>query len=92
MFVITPKDHFDRSYFTKRELRIMETLAREYNLANADEMVEATHLPTLPWHRVYEVEGRKWQQIPYDYSLSDANREVITALAAESREMLHNYQ
>jgi Protein of unknown function (DUF4065) len=92
MFNITPKAEFDQSYFTKRELRIMESLALEYDLATADEMVEATHLPTLPWHRRYKVEGRKWEIIPYEYGVPDDRRELVNMLATDAREMLHNYQ
>lgn len=91
MFSITPKAEFDPSYFTKRELRIMESLALEYDMANAEEMVEATHLPTLPWYRRYHVEGRKREVIPYEYGVPDDRQELVQMLATDAREVLHNY-
>src|SRR5205807_5695576 len=52
---IEAKSKFDPSHFSKRELRLMESLASEYCNALADDLVEATHIETLPWHQVFNV-------------------------------------
>ncbi|MCI0487601.1 MAG: SocA family protein [Blastocatellia bacterium] len=92
MFIIEPKAQFDPTVFTKRELRLLYDLSDRYALSNAEEMVEATHLPTLPWHKVYEEEGRKFSPIPYDYALDETEKESIKPLAIEHQEMLSNYE
>jgi uncharacterized phage-associated protein len=74
---------FDNSYFTRRELRIMNAIADEFRDATADEMVEATHDKNLPWHTVYETLGLHQEQIPYELAVDEDEREMISSLAAE---------
>ncbi|MCG8073714.1 MAG: Panacea domain-containing protein [Candidatus Thiodiazotropha taylori] len=92
MVVFTPKIDFDAKLFTRRELRLMESLAQEFNVAKADDMVEATHLENLPWHQVYEVEGRKQQLIPYDLAFRKAELDASSRTAREHREFTDNYK
>ena len=88
---INPVGGLDLNVFTKRELRIMEALAVEYENADADAMVEETHLETLPWHQVYEVEKRKQQLIPYEYAVRKDEAEFIQFIKKENDEFLSNY-
>ena len=80
---LTPRVEFDPSFFTERELSIMRDLAVTYDLAYSHEMIEATHVPTQPWHRVYEVEGRRQEKIPYEYALSEEEAELVEYLTSE---------
>jgi uncharacterized phage-associated protein len=88
---ISPIGELDLKVFSKRELKIMERLAQEYKSADADSMVEETHLETLPWHQVYNVEGKKQKRIPYEYAVRKDDIEFIKCLKKESDEVLSNY-
>lgn len=88
---LLPKVKFDPSHFTKRELHLLKDIATRYSMNTANEMVEQTHLKTQPWHRVWEVEGRRFEKIPYEYVLEDEEKEVIGSLAAERQEILNAY-
>ena len=92
MLSLRAKAPFDPSHFTKRELNLLKELADQYALSRADEMIEYTHAPTLPWHQVFEEEKRPQAQIPYAYALAAEEREAILGLALENEEMRHNYQ
>jgi uncharacterized phage-associated protein len=88
MLKVDALSEFDSKHFSKRELRIMQALAVQFKNAVADEMVEATHLENLPWHQVYEVEGRKQAQIPYSMSLLRQDEELMTEAIRDRDEML----
>jgi uncharacterized phage-associated protein len=89
---VEAKTKFDPAHFTKRELGLMERLANEYRTARADDLIEATHIDTLPWHQVFNVEGRKRKQIPYDYSLRKDEKEIMEFIKKENDEVLNNYK
>ena len=88
---IKPLSQFDRSFFSKRELRLMERIATQYQSQRAEEMIEATHAPGLPWYKRYEEEGCKQGEIPYSYILSEEDRDLMKELATERSEMIENY-
>jgi uncharacterized phage-associated protein len=88
---IKPQVPFDPSYFTRRELRIMKELSKEYRDTLAEDMVQETHLENTPWHQVYEVEGRAYDLIPYDLAIKKAEAEVMRDIIKEHEEMLENY-
>jgi len=69
LMLIIPKAKFDNSHFSKRELSLLNHLAVEFKHHTADQMIEATHVPTLPWFRVYVVEGKHRGHIPYEYGV-----------------------
>jgi uncharacterized phage-associated protein len=83
MMKAVPLAAFDDAHFTGRELRLMRKLAEEFKTAKADDMVEATHLENLPWHRVYIEEGRKQQMIPYTYALKKQEEAILLPIIAE---------
>jgi len=89
---IEPKSEFDSSHFSKRELRLMESLAKEYCNALADDLVEATHIETLPWHQVFNVERRKQAEIPYEYALRKDEKEIMGFIKKENDEIVQNYR
>ena len=89
---VTAKSKFDSSHFTKRELKLMEQLATEYRNKRAHQMVEATHIETLPWHQVFNVEKRKRAEIPYDYALRKDEKEIMGFIRKENEEIVANYK
>jgi uncharacterized phage-associated protein len=91
MLEIAPQRDFNPKIFTKRELRLLEALATEYNESWADDMVEATHLENLPWHHIYEVLGQKYGIIPYSLALRKSEAEVMKGLIDERDEFQNNY-
>ena len=71
-FEFKPKKRFDPQFFTKRERRIMETLAEMFRDAKGDDMTEVSHLRELPWRQVFGSGEGNGQPIPYDLALSCA--------------------
>ena len=88
---IQPKQAFVPKMFSKREIRIMTELAKEYKNSLADDMIEATHLENLPWHQVYCVEGNQQGIISYEYALKKADADLIGYIVKENKEVISNY-
>lgn len=88
MLTVTPKAEFSDRLFSKRELRILNELAKEYRNATADEMVEKTHLENLPWHQIYNKEGKKQEEIPYELAVRNDERNDIMRVAHDRKELL----
>ncbi|WP_413707684.1 Panacea domain-containing protein [Ralstonia sp. Ralssp110] len=88
MLSVTPIAEFDASHFSKRELRLLERLATEFKTADADEMIEATHLENLPWHQVYNVQKRDSGKIPYELAVRAQEADAIRRVAADHLEMI----
>jgi hypothetical protein len=61
---------FDPSHFTRRELRIMASLAEEFSDPQADEIIETTHLENQPWHQIYVEQRRRQGRIPYELAFT----------------------
>lgn len=89
--LIEAKAPFDPAHFSKREIRLLKDLANEYKDSTADEMIEATHLETLPWHRVFEDEKRRQAEIPYEYVLRPDEAEMMKHVSTGNREISENY-
>ncbi|MGJ5075520.1 Panacea domain-containing protein [Bradyrhizobium oligotrophicum] len=85
---IEPKVPFSESHFSKREMMILKNLAEEYRDTDADKMIEATHLENLPWDRVYNKDGRKQQEIPYDLALRNDERDRMMKIIEERKDLL----
>lgn len=88
MLKIESLSEFNRTHFSKRELRIMQALADQFKDSLAEEMIEATHLENSPWHQVFEVEGRRQAQIPYTMSLLAQDQELMGEAIHDRDEML----
>lgn len=91
MLVVKPVAEFDDSHFTRRELRILQALSEEFRDTKSDDMIEETHLENQPWHKVYVVEGKKQQQIPYELALRSQELEDMRAVIAERREFVDHF-
>jgi uncharacterized phage-associated protein len=81
MMTFNPLVEFNSQIFSKRELNLLQRIAEENNLLRGEQMVEKTHLPTLPWHRVHQVEGKELAEIPYHYAIADGDVELLNMLA-----------
>ncbi|MDP3816691.1 Panacea domain-containing protein [Pseudomonas sp.] len=88
MLTVDALSDFDRTHFSKRELKIMQALAEQFKNTLAEDMIEATHLENLPWHQVYEVQGRKQAQIPYTMSLLAQDAELMGEAIHDRDEMI----
>ena len=66
---IMPRRKFDPQYFSRRELKIIETLAFIFKDALAHDMSGVSHAKKLPWGRVYKDGEGKNKTIPYELSL-----------------------
>ena len=91
MLKLEPLQPFDGTHFSKRERRIMADLAREFRDKKADDMIDATHLENLPWHQVYEVEGRKQELIPYELALRKGDEDAVQVAVRDHEEFNENY-
>jgi uncharacterized phage-associated protein len=91
MLKIKPLAKFDDSHFSKRELSLLEKLAKEFHKTLAEDMIEKTHLEHLPWHRVYHEEDKKQGFIPYEYALKPSQIKKIKDIIIENQEMHANY-
>lgn len=89
---IIPKSKFDSTHFTKRELRILKDVSERLGMCNSEELISLTHSEGQPWHRVWEVENRRFERIPYEYILEESEKEIIQSLATEREEFISNYQ
>ena len=92
MLTITPLVDFDPSYFSKRELRVMQQLAEEFRDTLAEDIIEATHLENLPWHKVYFDEGKKQQLIPYEYALRKQEAETMRDVIDERKAFVEHFR
>jgi len=61
---IRAKQKFDDRYFSKNELDILEQISFIFKDAQADVMVESTHLKNEPWDRTLKEKG-EFQHIDY---------------------------
>jgi hypothetical protein len=74
---------FDRNFFSRRELKIIESIITEYRHHTVLEMIEFTRRPESPWTRTYaNGEGRN-KEISYDFALTS---EGISKEEIEERE------
>ena len=92
MMTIRPLRPFDASHFSRRELEILERLAKRYRYHTAKQMKDETHREGGPWHQVYEIEGHRNGEIPYSYVLSGVeDREAIEEVARDHEAALEKY-
>jgi uncharacterized phage-associated protein len=92
MLDIKPLLPFSADFFSKREIKILESLAIEFNASYAKDMVDATHLENLPWHEIYEVKGLKQELIPYELALNKAEFEQVIKNVYEHIEFKEHYR
>lgn len=73
------KIEFDDSHFTKRELRIMTSLADLLRVSLSKPMVDLTHAQLGPWAKIWDGGRGNDERIPYSLAIddNDPNREAI---------------
>lgn len=80
---LRPKLNFDKSLFSKREIRIMNELIELYKDITAKDMTKASHDRGRPWYKVFKEEKKPQQLIPYEYILDDSSKSVSKDFARE---------
>jgi uncharacterized phage-associated protein len=80
---IKPKKQFDGKYFTKREIRILNTLCEIYLEAKASDMEEVSHLENEPWDVTRKKKGM-YAGIDYFLALDNA-KESLNKQEVEER-------
>lgn len=88
MLSFKPLKAFSGDLFTKREIKLLESLSHEYQDTKADDMIEATHLENLPWDQVYNKEASPRAEIPYEYALRKGEKEEMLKIIHEREEMI----
>lgn len=74
---------FDKKFFTKRELRILEQVSYIFKEALAKDMVESSHLPNEPWDTTKRTKG---MSKPIDYMLAlDGSADSLSREEVEER-------
>ena len=78
---VIAKSEFDDTFFTKRELRIMNEIADKYNHHYASEMVDVTHAENGAWEKTWNKGKGYNQQIDYLLAIGNAveKQHLITA-------------
>lgn len=92
MLTVKPLVPFDPALFSRRELRIMESLAREYCDTLAEDIIEITHLENQPWHKVYVEEGKRQQLIPFELALRKQEAEAMLDVVAERKAFVGHFR
>jgi uncharacterized phage-associated protein len=86
---VTAIKKFDDQYFSKRELRILEQISFIFKEANADDMVESSHLRNEPWDKTLKEKG-EFKLIDYMLSLDNVgsiSKEEATYKVKERKEI-----
>jgi uncharacterized phage-associated protein len=87
--LVVPKRHFDAARFTKRELSLMEELARRFREEKSRPLINFTHAELGPWNKIWDSGKGQNDRIPYTLAIADddPNRAAVRE-AARSREAL----
>ena len=73
--IMKPKEKFEDTFFSKRELKILEEVAFIFKDAKADDMVEASHLPNHPWDKTIHTKG-EFALIDYILAIDDTDKSL----------------
>lgn len=86
---LIPRTDFDGTHFTKRELRLMQEIARRYRDERSPGMIGVTHVENGAWAKVWR-DGEGWDQpIPYALAVPEgAPHRAAVLEAAEEYEAL----
>lgn len=75
---------FDDTFFSRREVRLMEELAKKYQNLKSTDMVDVTHAENQAWTRVWDGGKGHNRPINYEMSLENSDRDqVVRGLARE---------
>jgi uncharacterized phage-associated protein len=82
--LVRPKRRFDDSQFTKRELKIMSSLAERFRDDMSKPLVNITHSERGPWSKIWDDGRGKNERIPYVLAIEDSDQHREAALEAAS--------
>jgi uncharacterized phage-associated protein len=74
-FGMKPKQRFDDTHFSERQLRLLEELAFIFKEVQADDIVEVSHLPNQPWDKTIKTKGLG-AEIDYFLAIDDTDRSL----------------
>lgn len=82
---VHPKRPFDDSHFSRRELRLMATLAERFCEDYSQPMINITHAERGPWAAIWDNGHGKLERIPYALAIrpDDPHAEAVRDAAAE---------
>ena len=92
---LVSKTPFDPEVFSRRELSLLADIADRFRDSTGNEMEDFTHREGSPWQRVYEVEARQNQQIPFEYQLDgldEGKKEVLLDISRDRASIIAHYQ
>lgn len=70
---LVPRRDFDERHFSRRELRLMQTLAGKYREELSKPLVNFTHAELGPWARIWDGGRGNQERIPYTLAVVDAD-------------------
>lgn len=79
---IKAKKRFDSKHFTKRELKILKELCEIYLNAQAEDMIEVSHMPNEPWDITKRTKGMN-KVIDYFLALDNSSKSITLEEAKE---------
>ena len=85
---VVPKKKFNSLYFSDREMKILREVAEIFRDAQAEVMVEATHLKNSPWEKTKNDKGML-QEIDYDLALDGSSDQLDPEIIKERREEIN---
>jgi uncharacterized phage-associated protein len=82
---VVPLQPFDARHFSKRELRLFESIAAEYHGAMSEKMIDVTHAENGAWAKTWAQGAGTDAVIDYKLAVADndPNRAAILQAAAE---------
>lgn len=82
---VVPRRAFDDALFSKRELRLMQSLAEKYRDEMTKPLIGLTHAEFGPWDKIWDAGRGNNARIPYSLAVddNDPNRDAILAAARE---------
>lgn len=92
MLSFKPILEFSSELFSKRELNLLDRLAKEYQEAKSDDMIEATHLENMPWDKVFNKQASPQAHIPYEYALQVNEKDEMLKIINDREEMIKALQ
>lgn len=87
---VVPLQEFNDEHFSKRELRLLESIASRYRDTLSEAMIDVTHAENGAWNRIWAGGDGAYQPIPYALAVpqDDPNRDVVLEAAAEHDAMV----
>ncbi|MBX3693948.1 MAG: SocA family protein [Steroidobacteraceae bacterium] len=82
---VVPRIAFDDSHFTRRELSLMQRIAKQHETDLSQPMVNVTHEERGPWATIWDNGRGSNERIPYTLGVSEStpNREAVLEAARD---------